>query len=141
MDTSLGCYIIWTLLWVVTLYGHSFGLLHYMDTPMVCKLLGHFYGLYIIWTLFGLTPMVLLHYMDTPMVCYIIWTLFGHSYGFIIVYGHFYCLAVTTLLWFVNNMSTPIVLYIILTLLLSVTLYGRFYGLLNYEDTLMVCKL
>ena len=117
MDTPLGCYIIWTLLWVVTLYGHSFGLLHYMDTPMVCKLLGHFYGLYIIWTLFG------------------------HSYGFIIVYGHFYCLAVTTLLWFVNYMATPIVLYIILTLLLSVTLYGRFYGLLNYEDTLMVCKL
>ena len=91
-------------------------------------------------TLYG-HPYGLLHYMDTPIFCYIIWTLLEHSYGFIVVYGHFYCLGVTTLLWFVNYMATPLVLFIILTLLLSVTLYVRFYGLLNYKDTLMVCKL
>ena len=125
--------IIWTHSYgFITLYGHPYGLLHYMDIIWT-----HSYGFI---TLYG-HPYGLLHYMNTPIFCYIIWTLLEHSYGFIIVYGHFYCLAVTTLLWFVNYMATPLVLFIILTLLLSVTLYVRFCGLLNYKDTFMVCKL
>ena len=91
LETSIICYIIWTLLWSVTLFGHFCGMLHCLDISMVC---------YIIWTLlwyfkwyvtlFGHFYCMLngmLHYLDTSMVCYIVWTLlwyvtlFGHFYG------------------------------------------------------------